>query len=59
MGGVSRLLLYSCISLDPNLSVTGDEDGFVKMLDSREDIGISVMTYEQFDEFVCPFLKMD
>ena len=51
--------LYSCLSLDANLSVTGDEDGFVKMWDSREDSGTSVMTYKRFDEYVSSFLKMD
>ena len=28
-------LLYSCASLDTNISVTGDEDGFVNMWDNR------------------------
>jgi len=51
--------LYSCLSLDSNLSATGDEDGFVKMWDSRQDSGTSVMTYKRFDEFVSSFLKMD
>ena len=45
--------------MDSNLSVTGDEDGFVKMWDSRQDSGTSVMTYKRFDEFVSSFLKMD
>ena len=51
--------MYSCLSLDPNISVTGYEDGFVKMWDSREDSGTSVMTYKRFDEYVSSFLKMD
>ena len=51
--------LYSCLSLDPNLSVTGDEDCFVKMWDALEDSGSSVMTYKRFDEYMSSFLKMD
>merc|ERR1719233_2058060 len=43
--------LYSCASLDTNISVTGDEDGFVKMWDNR--LGdTSVMTFKRFDGFV-------
>jgi len=50
--------LYSCASLDTNISVTGDEDGFVKMWDNR--LGdTSVMTFKRFDEFVSSFLMMD
>jgi len=50
--------LYSCASLDTNISVTGDEDGFVKMWDNR--LGdTSVMTFKRFDEFVSSFLKID
>ena len=51
--------MYSYLSLDPNISVMGDEDGFVKMWDSREDSGTSVMNYKRFDEDVSSFLKMD
>ena len=41
--------LYICASLDPNISVTGDEDGFVKIWDNR--LGdTSVMTFKRFDE---------
>ena len=50
--------LYSCSSLDPHTAVTGDEDGFVKMWDSRQP-ATSVMTYKRFDEYVSAFLKMD
>jgi len=50
--------LYCCASLDPHISVTGDEDGFVKMWDSRT-ADTSVMTYKRFDEFVSSFFKMD
>ena len=50
--------LYSCLSLDPHISVTGDEDGFVKMWDSRQP-STSVMTYKRFDEYVSSFLKID
>jgi len=46
--------LYSCASLDSNISVTGD----VKMWDNR--LGdTSIMTFKRFDEFVSSFLKMD
>jgi len=50
--------LYSCSSLDPHTAVTGDEDGFVKMWDSRQP-ATSVMTYKRFDEYVSSFLKID
>ena len=50
--------LYSCSSLDPHTAVTGDEDGFVKMWDSRQP-STSVMTYKRFDEYVSSFLKID
>ena len=50
--------LYSCLSLDANISVTGDEDGFVKMWDTRQG-DTSIMTYKKFDEFVSGFLKID
>jgi len=50
--------LYSCASLDPNISVTGDEDGFVKMWDNRQG-DTSIMTFKRFDEFVSSFLKID
>jgi len=50
--------LYSCASLDSNISVTGDEDGFVKMWDNRQG-DTSIMTFKRFDEFVSSFLKMD
>ena len=50
--------LYSCASLDTNISVTGDEDGFVKMWDNR--LGdTSIMTFKRFGEFVSSFLKID
>eukprot|EP00092_Neocalanus_flemingeri_P023196 GFUD01025153.1.p1 GENE.GFUD01025153.1~~GFUD01025153.1.p1 ORF type:complete len:471 (-),score=144.87 GFUD01025153.1:1127-2539(-) len=50
--------LYSCASLGPHISVTGDEDGFVKMWDNR--LGdTSIMTFKRFDEYVSSFLKMD
>lgn len=50
--------LYSCASLDTNICVTGDEDGFVKMWDSR--LGdTSVMTFKRFEEYVSSFLKID
>jgi len=50
--------LYSCASLDSNISVTGDEDGFVKMWDNR--LGdTSIMTFKRFDEYVSSFLMMD
>ena len=41
------------------MSMMGDKDGFVKMWDSREDSGTSVMNYKRFDEDVSSFLKMD
>jgi len=50
--------LYSCASLDANISVTGDEDGFVKMWDNRQG-DTSIMTFKRFDEFVSSFLKID
>ena len=50
--------LYSCASLDSNISVTGDEDGFVKMWDNRQGDTI-IMTCKRFDEFVSSFLNMD
>jgi len=50
--------LYSCLSLDDNISVTGDEDGFVKMWDTRQG-DTSIMTYKRFDEYVSGFLKID
>jgi len=50
--------LYSCASLDHNISVTGDEDGFVKMWDNRQG-DTSIMTFKRFDEFVSSFLKID
>ena len=50
--------LYSCLSLDPHTSVTGDEDGFVKMWDSRQP-NTSVMTFKRFEEYVSSFLKID
>ena len=44
--------------MDTNISVTGDEDGFVKMWDNR--LGdTSVMTFKRFDEYVSSFLKID
>ena len=45
--------------MDTNISVTGDEDGFVKMWDNR--LGdISVMAFKRFDEeYVSSFLKID
>ena len=48
--------LYSCVSLDPHISVTGDEDGFVKMWDSREDSGTSIRIHDLQE---VSFLKMD
>ena len=51
--------LYSCLSLDPHISVTGDEDGFVKMWDTRAGGDTSIMTYKRFDEFVSDFHKVD
>jgi hypothetical protein len=37
--------------LDTNISVTGDEDEFVKMWDNR--LGdTSVITFKRFDEYV-------
>jgi len=50
--------LYSCSSLDTHTAVTGDEDGFVKMWDSRSP-STSVMTFKRFDEYVSSFLKID
>jgi len=50
--------LYSCLSLDPHTSVTGDEDGFVKMWDSRQP-NTSAMTFKRFEEYVSSFLKID
>ena len=50
--------LYSCLSLDPHTSVTGDEDGFVKMWDSRQP-NTSAMTSKRFEEYVSSFLKID
>jgi len=50
--------LYSCLSLDNNVSVTGDDDGFVKMWDNRKG-DTSIMTFKRFDEFVSSFLKID
>merc|ERR550517_698740 len=50
--------LYSCLSLDPHTAVTGDEDGFVKMWDSRQP-NTSIMTFKRFDEYVSSFLKID
>ena len=50
--------LYSCASLGSNISVSGDEDGFVKMLDNRQG-DTSIMTFKRFNEFVSSFLKMD
>ena len=50
--------LYSCLSLDPHISVTGDEDGFVKMWDTRAG-DTSIMTYKRFDEYVSDFHKVD
>jgi len=50
--------LYSCASLVINISVTGDEDGFVKMWDNRQG-DTSVMTFKRFDEYVSSFLKID
>ena len=49
--------MYSCASLDPNISVTGDEDGFVKIRDNR--LGDTcVMTFKRFDEHVSSFLRI-
>jgi len=39
--------------------VTGDEDGFVKMWDTRAGGDTSIMTYKRFDEFVSDFYKVD
>lgn len=50
--------LYSCLSLDAHTSVTGDEDGFVKMWDSRQP-STSAMTFKRFEEYVSSFLKID
>jgi len=50
--------LYSCSSLDAHTAVTGDEDGFVKMWDSRTP-STSIMTFKRFDEYVSSFLKID
>jgi len=50
--------LYSVYSLDENLSVTGDEDGFVKMWDARSP-NSSVMTFKRFDEYVSSFLAVN
>jgi len=50
--------LYSCLSLDSNISVTGDEDGFVKMWDNRSG-DTSIMTFKRFDEYVSSFLHID
>lgn len=50
--------LYSCLSLDAHTAVTGDEDGFVKMWDSRQP-STSVMTFKRFEEYVSSFLKVD
>jgi len=49
--------LYSVYSLDENLSATGDEDGFVKLWDSRSP-NSSVMTFKRFDEYVSSFLSV-
>ena len=50
--------LYSCLSLGNNVSVTGDDDGIVKMWDYRKG-DISIMTFKSFGEFVSLFLKID
>ena len=42
--------LYGCSSLDSNISVTGDEDGFVKMWNNRQGVN-NIMTFKRFDEF--------
>jgi WD40 repeat protein len=51
--------LYSVACIDPNTAVTGDEDGFVKMWDTRVSDSNSVMTFKRFDEYVSSFIKMD
>lgn len=51
--------LYSVACLDPNTAVTGDEDGFVKMWDTRVSDSNSIMTYKRFEEYVSSFLKID
>ena len=44
--------------METNISVTGYEDGIVKMWDNR--LGdTSVMTFKRFDEYVSWFLKID
>ena len=48
--------LYTCLSLDEHVSVTGDEDGFIKMWDSRQG-DTSIMTFKRFDEYVSALLK--
>jgi len=50
--------LYSVYSLNENVAVTGDEDGFVKMWDDRTP-DTSVMTFKRFEEHVSSFLSMD
>lgn len=51
--------MYSLASLDNNTAVTGDEDGFVKMWDTRVSDSNSIMTYKRFEEYVSSFLKID
>jgi len=51
--------LYCVSCLDNNTAVTGDEDGFVKMWDTRVSDSNSVMTYKRFEEYVSSFLKID
>ena len=45
--------MYSCASLNSNISVTGDEDRFVKMWDNRQG-DTSIMTFKRFDEGTGP-----
>ena len=45
--------MYSCASLNLNISVTGDEDRFVKMWDNRQG-DTSIMTVKRFDEGTGP-----
>lgn len=49
--------LYSVKPIDQNVCVTGDEDGVVKLWDTRTEK--SVMTSKKFEEFVSSFLVSD
>jgi len=51
--------LYSVACIDPHTAVTGDEDGFVKMWDTRTSDSNSIMTFKRFEEYVSSFVTID